>query len=133
MPTIILDEGRHEEATQVLGAGLTQHNLDQAGYTDHRKLAVLVTDGEGGPVLGGISGRTSLGLLLIDLVYLPPGLRRDGLGSQLLAMAEAEGRARGCKRGVLFTISFQAPGFYERHGWTRFGEVPCDPPGTSRI
>jgi hypothetical protein len=30
-------------------------------------------------------------------------------------------------------ISFQAPGFYERHGWKRFGEIPCHPPGTSRI
>jgi hypothetical protein len=24
-------------------------------------------------------------------------------------------------------------GFYERNGWRRFGEIPCDPPGTSRI
>ena len=29
--------------------------------------------------------------------------------------------------------SFQAPGFYERHGWRTFGDIPCDPPGTSRV
>jgi hypothetical protein len=34
---------------------------------------------------------------------------------------------------VLYTISFQAPRFYERLGWRIFGEVPCDPPGTSRV
>jgi hypothetical protein len=51
----------------------------------------------------------------------------------MLAMAEAEGRRRGCGSGVLYTISFQAPRFYERLGWTVFGEVPCDPPGTSRV
>ena len=34
---------------------------------------------------------------------------------------------------VLYTISFQAPGFYERLGYRRFGTLDCDPPGTSRI
>jgi hypothetical protein len=34
---------------------------------------------------------------------------------------------------VLYTISFQAPGFYARHGWRVFGEISCEPPGTSRV
>ena len=34
---------------------------------------------------------------------------------------------------MLYTISFQAPGFYGRHGWREFGRIPCDPPGTARI
>jgi hypothetical protein len=34
---------------------------------------------------------------------------------------------------MLYTISFQAPGFYLKHGWRVVGEVPCDPPGTSRV
>jgi hypothetical protein len=38
-----------------------------------------------------------------------------------LGMAEDEGRARGCRSGALYTISFS------------FGEIACDPPGTSRI
>jgi hypothetical protein len=50
-----------------------------------------------------------------------------------LAAFEAEGKRRGCRAGVLYTISFQAPAFYEKHGWSRFGEIPCEPEGTSRI
>jgi hypothetical protein len=50
-----------------------------------------------------------------------------------LRQAEDEGRRRGCRAGVLYTISFQAPGFYARHGWRVFGEIPCDPPGTSHV
>jgi len=46
----------------------------------------------------------------------------------MLAMAEEEARRRGCKRAVLYTISFQAPAFYARNGWRAFGEIPCDPP-----
>ena len=94
---------------------------------------VLVRDGTAGPVIGGISGRTSLGLLFIDTVFLPDGLRGQDFGTRMMAMAEDEARRRGCRSGVLYTISFQAPGFYQRLGWTVFGEVPCDPPGTSRV
>jgi hypothetical protein len=34
---------------------------------------------------------------------------------------------------VLYTISLQAPGFYARPGWRVFGEISCEPPGTSRV
>ena len=94
---------------------------------------MVASDPETSEVLGGILGRTSLGLLFIDLVFLPDGLRRTGLGGRILEMAEAEGRERGCRRAVLYTISFQAPGFYERHGWREFGRIPCEPPGTARV
>jgi len=30
-------------------------------------------------------------------------------------------------------VTFQAPGFYERHGYRRFGEVVCPPDGATRI
>lgn len=84
-------------------------------------------------MLGGLTGRTSLGLLFVDLFHLPTELRGQGLGSEVLRLAEEEGRRRGCRSAVLYTISFQAPEFYQRHGWEVFGEIPCDPPGTSRI
>ncbi len=117
----------------VLGNCLDQHNRDQAGYWDQRPLAVLVRDPDTGTVLGGLTGRTSLGLAFIDLVYLPASLRRRGYGARILQEAEAEARRRGCRAGVLYTITFQAPGFYARHGWEEFGRVECDPPGTARV
>jgi GNAT superfamily N-acetyltransferase len=120
-------------AQEVIEKGLDGYNADQAGYWDWRPLAVLASDPETSEVLGGFLGRTSLGLLFIDLVHLPDAVRGGGLGSRMLAMAEAEARERGCRRGVLYTISFQAPGFYERHGWREFGRIPCDPPGTARV
>jgi len=50
-----------------------------------------------------------------------------------LRLAEDEARRRGCVSAVLYTISFQAPGFYEGQGYRIFGTVPCLPTGTSRI
>ncbi len=121
------------EIAAMLGAGLDRFNDETVGYTDRQALAVIVRDKAGGAALGGALGRSSLGLLFLDLFYLPEGMRKAGLGTEVLRRFEAEGRRRGCRSAVLFTISFQAPGFYERQGWRRFGEVPCDPPGTSRV
>lgn len=109
------------------------YNDELVGYADRRPLAVLIQDPATSAILGGAIGRTSLGLLFLDLFHLPASLRGAGLGSRILRMFEHEGHRRGCRTAVLYTISFQAPGFYERHGWRRFGEIPCDPPGTSRI
>lgn len=113
--------------------GLDRFNDEITGYGDRQPLAVIVRDPETGRVLGGAIGRSSLGLLFLDLFHLPNTLRGKGLGTEILRRFEDEGRKRRCRAAVLYTISFQAPGFYERNGWRRFGEIPCDPPGTSRI
>jgi GNAT superfamily N-acetyltransferase len=70
---------------------------------------------------------------LVDLVYLPPALRGRDLGSRLMRMIDQEAVRRGGRSGALITISFQAPGFHARHGWRKFGRVPCDPPDTFRV
>lgn len=132
-PTLLLTDTVTPEVEAAIGNGLNAFNVEQAGYGDSRPIAVLVREPGAGAVIGGAVGRTSLGLLFIDLVYLPASHRGRGTGSEVLRMLEEEAKRRGCVAGVLYTISFQAPGFYQRHGWTRFGEVPCLPPGTSRV
>ena len=132
-PIVVADEALAAEAERVISDGLNAFNDEATGAPDRQPLAVVVQDPETGAVLGGVAGRTSLGLLFLNVFYLPGHLRSAGLGSRILRMAEEEARRRGCRAGVLLTISFQAPGFYEKHGWRRFGEVACHPPGTSRV
>ena len=112
-----------------MGAGLARFNEQQTGINDVRPLAVLIADPESGEVVGGLIGRTSLGLMFIDLVYIPETFRGMRVGSDMLAMAEAEARRRGCCSVVLVTISFQAPGFYAKHGYTEIGRVPVPSAG----
>jgi GNAT superfamily N-acetyltransferase len=118
---------------ELLSQGLNDFNRETIGYHDGRPLAVFVTDAETGAVIGGISARTSLGMLVINLVYLPPSLRGGGAGRVMMAAAEQEAVARGCHSAMVQTLSFQAPGFYEKLGYRAFGRLPCDPPGSSRI
>jgi GNAT superfamily N-acetyltransferase len=74
-----------------------------------------------------------MGLLFIDRFFLPESLRKRGLGSRLIKLAEDEGARRGCTRAVLFTVHFQAPGFYLRQGYEVFGRLDLDPPGHTRF
>lgn len=113
--------------------GLGEYNEQQVGYRDARPVAALLRDPDTGETLGGMIGRTSYGLLFIDLVCLPETVRGQDIGSELLRMMETEGARRGCKSGFLYTITHQAPGFYQRLGWTEFGRIACDPPGSARV
>jgi len=131
-PVIFVTDTPQEEDLSMISGALDAFNIEQTGIADRRPLAVLVRDADN-RVVGGLTGRTSLGLLFLDLFYLPPALRGGGLGREILRQAEAEGVRRGCRSAVLYTISFQAPEFYKKQGWTVFGEVECDPPGTRRI
>ena len=121
---------RFEEA---IGMGLDEFNQQVSGLSDRRPLCVVVRDSDSDQALGGIVGRTSLGLAFLDLFHLPASLRGSGLGTKILAAFEDEARERGCRSAVLYTISFQAPGFYEKNGWVAFGEIESDLEGISRV
>jgi GNAT superfamily N-acetyltransferase len=131
--TITLTDAPHDDERAVTAEGLRAYNEAQAGYSDSRALAVLVRDPETKNVVGGLHGRTSLGLLRVELFFLPEDLRRGRLGSRILAMAEEEGRRRGCTRAVLSTLHFQAPGFYLKQGWEVAARIECEPPGHTRF
>jgi GNAT superfamily N-acetyltransferase len=132
-PTLTLTDAPDERAQAAIGEGLSDYNLGQAGYRDARPLAVLVSDPDTKQVIGGLLGRTSMGLLFIDLFFLPESLRRHGIGSRVIRTAEDEALRRGCSKAILFTVTFQAPGFYERQGYQALGRIECDPPGHTRI
>ena len=103
------------------------------GRVDSQTLDVLVRDPETSEIVGGLLGHSSLGLFFLDLIYLPERLRGGGIGSRIIALAEDEARWRGCTAAFVYTVTFQAPGFYERHGYHRFGEIACPPNGATRV
>lgn len=119
-------------ARSLIGARLDAYNVERTGVADARALDVHVLD-DHGHVVGGLVGRTSLGVFFVDYFFLPDSLRGHGHGARILAMAEAEAIRRGCAAAVLFTMVIQAPRFYEKHGYRAFGRIECDPPGNARI
>jgi GNAT superfamily N-acetyltransferase len=131
--TITLTDAPEDDERAVIMDGLRAHNDAQAGVSSGGPLALLVRDPETKKVVGGLLGRTYLGLLTVERFFLPEDLRRDRLGSRILAMAEEEGRRRGCTRAVLSTLHFQAPGFYLKQGWEVAARIDCEPLGHTRF
>jgi GNAT superfamily N-acetyltransferase len=132
-PSLTLTDAPHDDERAVIMDGLRAYNETQSGVSDSRALAILVRNSETQDVVGGLLGRTSLGLLRVETFFLPDDLRRGRLGSRILAMAEEEARRRGCTRAVLSTIHFQAPGFYLKQGWEVAARIECEPPGHTRF
>jgi len=112
--------------------GLTHYNREETGGADAQPLAVLI-QGERGVTTGGLLGRTWLGWLYVELLYVPDGLRGSGVGRDVMLRAEAEARLRGCIGIWLNTFSFQARGFYERLGFTLIGQIDDYPVGHQRF
>jgi GNAT superfamily N-acetyltransferase len=129
---LVVTDAPGAAVADVILPGLVAFNEAGGGPSHYRPLAVLVTD-EAGKTLGGLSGVTYWRWLYIQLFWLPEPLRDAGLGTEILASAEAEARARGCVDVWLDSFSFQAPGFYQRHGYRSFGTLDDYPPGQRRV
>ena len=127
----VTDESDPADAA-VISDGLRAYYVDQTGYYDFRPLAVFIRDPQTGKVVGGLHGRSEFGLVYVAWFFLPEDLRRARIGSRLLAMAEEEGRRRGCTLIALTTLSIEAPGFYKKLGYEIAATIDCDPPGLTR-
>jgi GNAT superfamily N-acetyltransferase len=122
-----------DDAETVIEGGLDRFNVSRAGHSDSRALAVLITDPVTNGVVGGLLGKTTLGLFFVDLIFVPDSLRGRGVGSRVLEAAEREAARRNCTAVALYTISFQAPAFYVRQGYRELGRIECDAPGYTRF
>ena len=132
-PIVTAASTRDPRAEAAIRAGLARYNADRFRPSDTATLDILVREEGRGEPVGGLLGHTSFGLFFLDLFYLPEPLRGAELGSRIIALAEDEARRRGCSAAFVYTVPFQAPGFYERHGFRRFGEIACPPAGATRI
>jgi GNAT superfamily N-acetyltransferase len=101
------------------------------GERPERLHAFTVTD-EDGAIIGGLWGRSYYDWLYVDVLFVPESLRGQGLGTELLALAEDEVRAIGGVGIWLDTFSFQAPDFYPRHGFLPIGRLDAYPGPHSR-
>ncbi len=108
---------------------LAAFNACWAGPANPRPLVLALRRTPGGEIIGGLAGETIYRWLAIQSLYVPPELRRHGVGTALLRRAEAEAKARFCIGIVVNTFSFQARPFYERMGFAHFGTLEDCPPG----
>lgn len=110
---------------------LNQYNLRFAPPDNHQALTLLARDQEG-TIVAGLVGVTYWGWLHIEILWVDESLRQKGIGQRLLHSAEEEALQRACHYSHLETHTFQALGFYEKHGYQVFGELPDLPHGYTK-
>ena len=102
------------------------HNSTYAAMPIH----IFALDAQG-QLVGGLTGRTHSirEWLEVSMVWVNETYRHRGIGRVLMARAEEEARQRGCRYARLATSYFQAPGFYEKLGYSVYGILEDCPPG----
>jgi GNAT superfamily N-acetyltransferase len=123
-PTDTLAVGETDAALDArLSDELDAFNGAAVGVSDQRELTVRVTDADG-ELVAGLSGWTWGTCAGVAMVWVRGDRRKQGWGGRMMAAAEAEARSRGCRQLLVSSFTFQAPGFYVRHGYTEIGRSP---------
>jgi GNAT superfamily N-acetyltransferase len=130
MPTIHLTSEPDASAADVwmIEDHINKYNVAVTGVDEYHPIRVFMRD-ETGKLLGGLTGDVWGGWMDIGFLWVDDSLRGQGYGSQLLATAEDEARALGCRHVSLGTYSFQALGFYQKHGYVIVAALEDHPPG----
>ena len=105
-----------------LDAELTAYNLATSGVHEQVEFTVKITD-DAGDLVAGLSGWTWGTCAGISLVWVREDRRAQGAGARLLEAADRVARERGCTQIVVSSFTFQAPGFYARHGFVETGRT----------
>lgn len=129
---IALESTPRSDDVDSLWQALRAFNVARVGFDDLERLFLSVREGDGA-LAGGLVGGTYWGWLFVDLLFVKEAHRGDGIGSDLLARAEALAVERGVKGAYLDTFSFQAEEFYTRRGYATFGALEELPPGHRRV
>ena len=120
-----------EKEIDLVREALKNFNDQKVGADGHTPLNLVEYDKDGN-VIGGLIGGTYWGWMYVDILWVHEDHRRCGIGSRLLSEAEKEAALRGCHHVHLDTMSWQAPEFYQKHGYQIVGILPDIPSGNQK-
>lgn len=76
-----------------------------------------------GELVGGIVIKRNYQTAHVSQLAVKPDYQGLGVGRQLLQAGEKQAKERGAKTITLTTRSYQAPAFYQKQGYTCFGQL----------
>ncbi|THF52606.1 GNAT family N-acetyltransferase [Allorhizobium terrae] len=119
----IIETGVTSEHEASILRPLLEYNNQAARHASYNEFAILLRDSESNDVTGGLYGQFDHGWAFVKLLIVPEAYRRLGLGRQLMELVETLARRHNCEGLWLDTFDFQAKPFYEKLGFTVFGEL----------
>jgi len=92
------------------------------------EINMVLKDSEGN-VVGGISASTQVRVMYLETLWVADEYRKRGYGRDLVLAAERAGFENGCITSHTWSLSFQAPGFYQKIGYEVLGIYDGYPDG----
>ncbi|MFP7479533.1 GNAT family N-acetyltransferase [Terribacillus saccharophilus] len=119
------------EASEYIRERLIAYNVEKLPdeAKSPKETAAFTVRDEADSIIGGITCTLFWHHMHIDFLWVEETKRKEGLGAKLLAEAENFAKQKGARLIKLDSFSFQAPAFYEKHGYTVFGKVEDHPIG----
>ena len=105
---------------KALEDGIAAYNMQMAGAVPSYK---YVFARNGGTLSGGVSGSLTGYKFHVRHLWVAELQRGKGIGLQLMKQIEAVAKNHGCKHVFVDTMSFQAPGFYEKCGYAEVARI----------
>lgn len=132
--TLTLEDKPAKEDIKAVNAGLSAFNRSviEVDAGDEYQAVQLFVRANDGTVMAGLLGGTWWSWLYINILWVHDDLRGQGFGSDLMRAAEQEALKRDCHSAYVDTHSFQALPFYQKLGYTVFGQLDDFPPGHTR-
>ena len=109
-------ENAESKKTQELANLIRAYNRSKREPSKSEPLNIYLEDAQSN-LKAGMVAETFGNWLEIEYLYVSDDLRGQGIGSKILKMSERESKERGCKYSFVDTFNFQAPKFYEKHGY----------------
>ena len=131
---ISLETDTADELRTAVLSGLYGYNDQFAGPMENSTLTIGARDVDG-KVIGGLIVNLQPGWKWMHLqrLWVDESHRRAGIGRRLVETAEKEGQKRGCLHVSVDTFEFQAPGFYEKQGYSVYGVMEDYPVGHKKF
>jgi acetyltransferase, GNAT family len=120
-------ENTESQKAQKIGELVRSYNRSKREAVESEPLNLYIED-EHGRLLAGLVAETFGNWLEIEYLFVKEDLRGQGIGSQLLQRAESEAKKRNCCFAFVNTYQFQAPTFYQKHGYKEvftLKDYPC--------
>lgn len=122
------------ELAKLADRGLSAHNKPFTGPANFNYFNVSARNAKG-KIIGVVDAYGFYGWLFVRYLWVDGRYRRGEhrVGTELMDRAEAYAKKCGYYGIWLDTFEFQARPFYERRGYSLFGELENNPPGYSRF
>jgi ribosomal protein S18 acetylase RimI-like enzyme len=118
------------EDKKVMVDGMLAYHVSQGHPRKVETSSILLKD-ENNKLFGVVSMSFLWNGMEIQSLWIDESVRKQGWGSKLMEAAEAEGIKRGCTFAYTNTFTWQAPGFYEKLGYTLYGKLENFPEDNS--